>query len=158
MKRCYADSSALIKWYVREEGSDEMHRQRDKWDEWFTSRLAYAECLAAFARLRREGTISLGHARRAATDLRSDLEAMEVVDVSQVVLENAPTIVERESLRGADLVHMATALWLMSNAEVRVVFAADQKLLNIAAALGFDAIDPAHATSRTRPRNRLREP
>ncbi|MGH8694308.1 MAG: PIN domain-containing protein [Burkholderiales bacterium] len=50
----YLDTSALVKLYVREQGSAQVRAHVNKADVIATSVVAYAEARAAFARLRRE--------------------------------------------------------------------------------------------------------
>ena len=50
----YLDTSALVKLYVEEEGSDEVKKACEQAQVVVTSRLAYAEARSAFARAWRE--------------------------------------------------------------------------------------------------------
>ena len=145
MKRagfCYVDSSALIKCYVSEQGSRAMQAQRLRWQGLFTSLLSLAECLAATQRLRREGVLSRRESQHVVSMLRADLEAMYVVDVNDTVLKRAPEWAEREPLRGADLVHAATALWLCDQGILKTFIVSDRRLGNAMTALGLEVWDP----------------
>ncbi len=142
MSYAYVDASALIKCYVAEVGSDVMARERESTRGWFTSRLTQAECLAALNRLRREGTLTPRDSETAIAALLDDLDRLHVVDVTSAVLANAAAWARRESLRGADLVHASTALWLREEGVLTAFWCADRRLGNAVAMLGMDVFDP----------------
>ncbi len=54
---CYLDTSALVKLYVQEEGSDQVSSLVDCSIVIATCKIAFAEARAAFARSYREGII-----------------------------------------------------------------------------------------------------
>jgi predicted nucleic acid-binding protein len=138
----YVDASALIKCYVEETGSAVMLREREQTRGWFTSRLTQAECLAALNRLRREGKLTLRDAEAASSALADDLERLHVVDVTAPPLAKACEWARREPLRGADLVHASTALWLRDEGVLSALWCSDRRLGNAAAMLGLEVFDP----------------
>ena len=60
----YFDSSALIKLYVPEPGSDELNRSVEGRNDLLVSDLALTEVVSAVARRLREGGLTLAIARR----------------------------------------------------------------------------------------------
>ena len=118
----YLDTSALVKIYVEERGSANVRAQSDHAEGVATSRIAYAEAKAAFARKRRERGLSHKGYRSVIGDLDRDWDDYFVVDVSDGVVKSAGILAERHALRGADAIHLASALALASPSEPPVVF------------------------------------
>lgn len=109
----YFDSSALLKRYIQEEGSDEIEKI---WPEGSsqvaTAALTYAEIYATFFRLRREGRISGKQVGSVCEQFENDWRTFAFVEFSVEVQKLIPKIIAQVPLRGADLVHIATACFL----------------------------------------------
>ncbi|MBI4572048.1 MAG: type II toxin-antitoxin system VapC family toxin [candidate division NC10 bacterium] len=108
----YADSSVIVKRYYQEPGTP---RVRDTWtgaQHVFTSRVAYAEVLAALARKRREGGLSTTLFRTIASAFETEWPAYDQVLVDNTTLADVRRLVWRHPLRGYDAIHLAAALWL----------------------------------------------
>lgn len=138
----YIDTSALLKWYVREAGSQFMRAAREKQEGWATSRLTYAEGLAAIHRRRREGALSKTDSVKIVARLEQDFSGLYVVDVNALILSSAKTWAQSQPLRGADLVHIATALWLRTEGILQQFFCSDTRLANAAEELGLKSVNP----------------
>ena len=115
----YLDTSALVKLYIEEIGSDDVASSVSKASVVVTARVTYAETRATFARLAREGVIATAGHRRVVRDFDEDWPAYTIIDVSEVVVRRAGALAERYSLRGYHAVQLAAAL------EVRLVGRAD---------------------------------
>jgi uncharacterized protein len=157
----YVDSSALVKCYLRERGTDVMIERLRAGDRPFSSLLTFAEVHRAlakrFLRLRPRGE-SAEKARRAfesASDA-SHLDwmfSLNVVEITTQTLSHLPDLVERfDVLKASGAVHLASALWLRDKSlwpsssqedDQRVEFAvADQDLGRVARACGLAVFDP----------------
>ena len=119
----YLDSSALIKLYFAELGSSKLEaalkRARDAGVSVFSSVLAYAEVHAAVARKSREDGVS--ELRTAAIHDQFDKDwalAMSPVEASSGVLRFVRGIVKASQIRGADSLHLASALWVRDASHV----------------------------------------
>ena len=125
----YLDTSALVKLYVREQGSARVRRALTKADQIGTSRVAHPEARAAFARRAREGSLGARALRRAVAALEADLPSLVVVACGASLARRAGELAERRALRGFDAIHLASALDLrdLSGAEVRFM-AFDERL------------------------------
>ncbi len=143
MSYCYVDTSALIKCYVEEAGSNVMRIERQSGRGWFTSRLTEAEGIAALNRLRRDGVLTVPDTDAAVQTLREDFGRLHVVDVSEHVLAKADAFAKREGLRGCDLVHVTTALWLKEEGLLSSFWCSDKRLGNSATMLGLEVLDPS---------------
>jgi predicted nucleic acid-binding protein len=106
----YFDSSAFVKLVVEEAGSDLAAELWDGCDAAVSSRLAYPEVRAALAAAARNHVIDdaeLATAERAWEDLWA---ATRRVELTAAVERWAGELARRHALRGADAVHLASAL------------------------------------------------
>ncbi len=129
----YLDTSALVKRYVAEAGSDRVAALIETGAPAATAKVAYAEVFAALARRHREGALS----RRAYGTVQRRFErewtAYVRVELHDAVLKRARDLVRRHPLRAYDAVHLATALDLQEAAGEAVTFVvADEQLLDAA--------------------------
>lgn len=144
----YLDASALVKRYVKEDGSERVTAMVLREGPVATATIAYAEVFAAFARRHREGGIS---PRRYATLQRNfarEWPAHIRVALRDDVLVRARDLVRRHPLRAYDAVHLATALDLQVALGEPVTFvAADGRLLDAAARERLGVMNPEVAPS-----------
>jgi uncharacterized protein len=106
----YLDTSSLVKLYAPESESAAVKLLVSAADVTATSRVAYVETRAAFARKRREHSVSLKDYRIIVTDFDHDWESYFVVDVSDALVKTAGQLAERHALRGYDAIHLASAV------------------------------------------------
>jgi predicted nucleic acid-binding protein len=118
----YLDTSALVKIYVEEIKSADVRENAKQAEGLATSRIAYAEARAAFARKRREQGISRAAYRSVVADLDQDWDDYFIVDVSQSVVQAAGFLAENHALRGADAIHLASAVALSKQMGQSVAF------------------------------------
>ena len=142
----YFDSSALVKLLVDEDGSDLAAQLWDGCDAALSSRLAYPEVRSALAAANRNRDLD----DRTLTSLTADWEqfwaAMRPVELTAEVQRRAGTLAQRHALRGADAVHLASALTIPTNELVVAVW--DRRLQTGAVAAGL-AVAPAVGFSST---------
>lgn len=106
----YLDTSALVKLYVREDGTAQTRARLADASMVATSRVAYPEARAALARRQREAAITRNGLARAVAALDRDLAHFVVVELSVRVARRAGTLAERRALRGFDAIHLSSAL------------------------------------------------
>jgi len=112
----YLDTSALIKQYVREPGTERISARLQ--EEFvtgrsvFTSVLAFAEVHAALVQRRNDKSLS----NRTFLLCRRNFETDWQSSFSVVALDSSVLLIVREvvelNLKGADAVHLASAVWL----------------------------------------------
>ena len=125
----YADSSAIVKRYYAERGSDLLTSRWATIDRIFTSRVAYAEIHAALARKARDGELSRDSFRTAAAAFEREWLAYDHILVDDATLKDVRSLVRRHSLRGFDAIHLSAALWLRGELGRPLEFwASDQRL------------------------------
>jgi predicted nucleic acid-binding protein len=147
---CYLDTSVAVKLYVMEAGTEDAKAAVAASSIIATSRVAYAEAMAAFARKLRMRDIHLKQHRRIVRDFRQDWNRYLLVEVSQQIVELAGELAGRRALRGYDAIHLASAIQLRERTDHAVIFlAADLNLRKAAKAEGLKT-EPAQAAVRRR--------
>lgn len=129
----FLDSSALVKRYIEEGGSAELDRHLEMASAVGVSVLAPIEAASAFSRLRRESRISSRHHASLREALAHDVRDVTLVALNEDVIATAIDTVERHPLRGADAVHVASAIAWSAD----VFISADQSQLKAARARGL---------------------
>ena len=131
--RVFFDTSAFVKRYVREAGTDAILEWCDRATEIGLSGIALAEIISAFCRLRREGQITDLEYQQLKSLLLADIEDAAICDLTPTVLARAVSCLETNVLRGMDAIHIGSAVVLQAD----VFVSADQRQRNAAACAGL---------------------
>ncbi len=134
--RVFFDSSAFVKRYVREAGSDAVLQWCDQASEILLSGIALAEIVSGFCRLQREAQITDSQYRQLKSLLLADVEDAAICDLTPMVLAQAISSLEANVLRGMDAIHIGSALVL--KAELFVT--SDQRQLAAAQRCGLRVV------------------
>ncbi len=110
MPLVYFDASAAVKLLAQEEGSDLVAQLWDGCDAAVASRLAYPEVRAALAAAGRNHDLDPGQLADAERAWEGYWAAIRPVELTAAVAQNAGHLAKTEALRGADAVHLASAL------------------------------------------------
>ena len=140
MALVYFDSSALVKLVLDEAGSDIAAALWNACDAALSSRLAHPEVCAALAAAGRNHDVTESEATAAAAEWEAFWAAMRPVELTADVERAAGALAAQHQLRGADAVHLASALALGSTGLTVAVW--DKRLHAGAAAVGL-AVAPA---------------
>jgi uncharacterized protein len=140
----YLDSSALVKRYAAESGSAKVaaliegdHRIAVSW-------LAIPETLSAVARRAKGGSMRAEELAAIRDQLNQDIQRFLIVDVAGEPVDGIETLITRHALRGADSIHLSTALWLGKAAKTPIIFvSSDNELLNAARSDRLKTYNPA---------------
>ena len=139
----YFDTSALVKRYVTEKGSEKLDEMLAVNSFAATSKLTYAEILSAFTRRYREGEYSKNWLLKIIGNFEAEIEEFSVVDVKDDLLPIVKQLLLRHALRGSDAIHLASAIWLKNALKENITFAAsDANLLKAAEKEGLIVINP----------------
>jgi len=135
----YVDASALVKRYVREQGSTKVRRLISSAVP-ATSRLSEVEVASALERRAREGAFSVAERDRALAALEEDFAAILVVELTSDITARARTLLERHSLRAGDAIQLASCLYLRDQLGEEVpLLAFDARLTEAARREGVSA-------------------
>ena len=154
MALVYFDSSALVKLVLDEVGSDIAATLWNACDAALSSRLAYPEVCAALAAAGRNFDLTAEQASAALADWELFWASMRPVELSADVERVAGSLAASHHLRGADAVHLASALVIGSPELTIAVW--DKRLHVAAAAAGLAPPAPAPCAWENRPDTRLR--
>jgi predicted nucleic acid-binding protein len=134
----YLDTSALIKLYVTEPGSDETESLREQADQVATVMITYAEAAAAFARRIREQPVMAESLSLARGEFFADWPLYLGMPIDQRLLHHAARLADAFGLRGYDSVQLAAAHILQLHSVPGIVFASfDERLANAASLIGL---------------------
>ena len=139
MATVYVDSSALVAIAMNEEHSAEVESRLDGFSRLLSSTLLDAEVRSAFAREERlleTGARAVFFGRKRAFEERL-LSRITWVLPSRPLTAEIETALGAGYLRGADLLHMATALFAARGEEGMAFLTLDRRLHGVAGALGF---------------------
>jgi predicted nucleic acid-binding protein len=131
--RVFFDSSAFVKRYVNEVGTDTVIGWCDRATEIGLSGIALPEIISAFCRLRREGKIDDTQYRQLKSLLLADIEDAAICDLTPAVLAQSIASLESNVLRGMDAIHIGSAVVLMAD----VFVSADLRQREAAARAGL---------------------
>jgi uncharacterized protein len=120
----YFDTSALVKLYLAEDGSDQAMTLFDAAEVAIVNALAFVEVRAALAAAVRAGRLHPDALATAKEDLQTLRETFAVIDPGGV-LDAAADAAERYALRAYDAVHLASALAVAASDLVFVSWDAD---------------------------------
>ncbi len=150
MTTYYADSSALVKRYVNETGSDWVRAICDPGagEVIALADIGLVEIAAALGVKHRQNLLSAPIRDGLLRDLQRDgRDQYWLIDVDQERIVRAIELTRRQKLRGYDAVHLACALFLQETLVTHglpapVLLSADQELLAAAQAEGLATDDP----------------
>ncbi len=137
MATVYFDSSAFVKLLVEEEGSDLAAELWDRCDSPVSSRLAYPEVRAAIAAAARDHRLDAVAERATVRNWEQFWAAVRLVEFTEAVSVHAGMLAGQHRLRGADAVHLASALVFGATGVVAVW---DARLASAVRDLGLVAV------------------
>ena len=146
----FLDTSALVKRYVPEMGTDWILGITDPaiGNYLAIAQITWVEVFSALSRRQREGSISADRFNLTLQDFRVDFENLyRVIEVDQTLIEKAGELVIQYPLRAYDAIQLASALRLQSNfaltTNIQLIFVtADVRLINIAQSEGLVTDNP----------------
>ena len=141
MSIIYLDTSALIKRYIQEQGSDELAQWIDSATLTGTATITYAEMSAALAKIERMQWVSSDEAHSAWQDFLEDYPFLVSIEITQAVVVLAGDLAWEHGLRGYDAVHLAAALiWQEKIGESVQMATFDRELWKVAKKVGLESL------------------
>ncbi len=149
----YLDSSALVKVYFKEIGTEEVIARATKpTEEICTSMLTFAEVHSALARRHRERLMTSQELVESRKLFELDwTNLLSVFELNLQTMAALPNLVEKFRLRAGDAIHLSTALWLKNTIQSEVApnvkdvlefGVADRNLAEIAGKCGLRVFNP----------------
>lgn len=131
--RVFFDSSAFVKRYVSENGTQAVLEWCERATEIGLSGIALPEIISTFCRLRREGKIDETQYQQLKSLLITDIQDAEICNLTPAVLTHAISSLETNRLRGMDAIHIGSALAL----KVDVFISGDNRQIEAATQAGL---------------------
>jgi uncharacterized protein len=128
----YLDSSALVKRYVAEQGSDEIIAAMEGTERWVSCWLGYVETARA---------VGLKVGAEASKRVKSEWATVDVVEMDAALAERAAEIAVAARLRTLDALHLAAALAVPGSGVVLATW--DRRLHAAARAEGLETLPAA---------------
>ena len=142
----YLDASAWVKRYLGEEGSQRMTAWMNQNPLVARAALGVTEVLTTVVRKARAGELSEPERDRILGHVWAEFDAFAQVYHTASVMRRVRDVARRYGLRGADTVHLASALWLGANLPSQVdaltLIASDCERAEAAEHAGLDVFDP----------------
>ena len=129
----YFDTSALVKRYLVEEGTEQIAALWSDAQFRAVSRLAYAETLSALHRKEREHPSDQAELREVRARFERDWRTLLIVEISSQLDPWVRRLLNQYPLKGADVVHLASCLLLGSRLDDPLIFACWDRRLRRAA-------------------------
>ena len=131
----YFDTSALIKLFVLEKGSEDAQRLSRDHVPVATATIAYTEMYSGFNRRKRERHLSARQYTSLSRRFEEHWTTYIRIEFTGEVLALGKVLLERYPLRAFDAIHLASAVSLQKGTQEPLQFAAaDIRLLNAASA------------------------
>lgn len=134
----YVDTSALVKKYVAETGSDVVNQAIGEAKSVGMTAVGRVEAVAAFSKAMRMGVLTPDEGKAILKLFYKEWSGIAQIGVTDAVVARAEAIAWEHQLRGYDAVHLASALlWQEMLAEPVTMAVFDRKLWETAALLGL---------------------
>ena len=131
----YWDTSALVKQFLAEVGTEEVLAFRTQDLPHATSMITYSETFSALRRRARERFLSVARYRTAMDLFKRDWPAFVRVQLDEEIIMLSAKLIERHPLRTLDAIHLASVLQLQQLVgEPSLFVSSDSQLLQAATA------------------------
>lgn len=142
----YLDSSAWVKRYFAERGSDWVERLFRE-SVLASSGLGYVEVTSAITRQEARGRLDEGTQRGMQKQLETDWGRIVQLEATKDLFIRGSVLARERRLRGADAVHLATAEWLKeehcgSGGSGVILVTSDEELVAAGQAIGMRVENP----------------
>ena len=136
----YFDTSALVKRYIREPGSQRLRGLLRRYRV-VSSVVMPVEAVSAFSRRHASGDLTARDFQAIIAQLEKDRGHWDLVEVTSEVLDRAEGLVRRTTLRTLDAIHVASVLTIERASGLRFAFVtADAVQRDTAAGLSLDLV------------------
>jgi predicted nucleic acid-binding protein len=134
--KIFFDTSAFVKRYVNETGSEQVVEICQKADALALSIICLPEIISTLCRLVREGKLSEEKYEQLKTAMLTDLEDIETCDITPDVMLRVISCLENNTLRAMDAIHLGSAIVYGADQFV----SSDQKQIQAAEAMGLTIV------------------
>jgi len=145
MSTLFVDSSALLKRYRKEAGTERVSELLEGSDRLVIARLALVEVSSALVRRARTTGVPAGELQTAIAELDDEVaESFDIVELDELVMDRAVAMARQYALRGADAIQLACALLIHEQIQQSefLLLSSDTELNAAALAAGIKVENP----------------
>jgi predicted nucleic acid-binding protein len=136
----YFDTSTYLKLYVSESGSASASTYAQK-NRIVSSAILALECFSALSRKKKERELSAREFDTIRRQLKNDSSYMEIIKLTDEVIEKAEAIVLKSTARPLDAIHIASAIIFQNEIKIALpFFTSDRKQHEAALNEGLKAV------------------
>lgn len=136
----FFDTSALIKKYIEETGSDIVDDLLDKAESVYVSSITEIEVFSTFKRLLVEKAITENDYKILKADFKFDFQFFTAVRFDDFITEKAKAVIEKYQLKSLDSIQLSSALFLKD--EIDYFIGCDEKLIKAGRREGLKIRNP----------------
>ncbi|MFH0974891.1 MAG: type II toxin-antitoxin system VapC family toxin [Spirochaetota bacterium] len=136
----FFDTSALIKKYIIENGSDKVDKLLNEAENVYISAITEIETFSTFKRLLIEKAIDKEEYEILKNEFETDFQYYSIINFDKSISSNAKSLIEKYQLKSLDSIQLGTALYLKDEIDFFVV--CDEKLIKSGKQEGLKVIDP----------------
>ncbi len=138
--KVYFDTSALIKRYIHEPGSDNVDAIFNDTDEIYVSNITQLEAFSTFRRLKTEKAINEDEYIFLINEFKQDYQYFEKIIFDETVSSISRVIIDAYQLKTLDSIQLGSALCFKNS--ISLFAACDKKLLRAAREENIHIVDP----------------
>jgi predicted nucleic acid-binding protein len=135
--KVFFDTSAFVKRYVNETGSQQVIDICQNANALALSVICLPEIISTLRRLVREDKVSEKEYSQLKKSISTDLEDVDIIEITPEVMSRAISCLETHSLRAMDAIHLGCALAYAPDQFV----SSDQKQIQAARAIGLTVVE-----------------
>ncbi|HOV13830.1 MAG TPA: type II toxin-antitoxin system VapC family toxin [Spirochaetota bacterium] len=136
----YFDTSALIKKYIDESGSEIVDNLVIEADTILVSRITEIETISTLRRLLLEKEISEIDYKNLKIEIEKDFNSFEVIEIDFEIINKAKNMIDKYQLKSLDSIQLGTLLSIENIVDKFIV--CDKKLLESSKKEGFKVFNP----------------
>ena len=121
----YLDTSALIKNYIEESGSDSITKMMYEADKIYVSYITRIECISTFRRILHEENITEEEYKRLKNELLYDFKYYTEIETKKA-LDNCENVIDKYQLKTLDSIQLSSAMYIKN--ELDIFICCDTKL------------------------------
>jgi predicted nucleic acid-binding protein len=122
----YFDTSAFLKLYIKESGSDVARKTFSRHAVLFSAILPL-ECFSALSRRRQSNDLTESEFLKLRGSLRTGVLSLEIIRISDEVLAQAEAMTTRSAARTLDAIHLASAHIFKDYTGINLLFVTSDK-------------------------------
>jgi len=138
----YFDTSALIKRYIDEDGSERVETLFEQADSICVSFVTKIECISTLRRLLLEGLLDQSNYTALKAEVVEDFEYFTVVDNTEFIQNLCIQLIDKHQLKTLDSIQLACAVEIRNQLDLFVV--SDKKLKERCEFEQFEVFDPTN--------------